>query len=217
MNAPDTLVINEIFHSIQGESTWAGWPCVFVRLTACNLRCNWCDTEYAFNEGTSRSVEEVARQVLAYDCPLVEITGGEPLLQEHVYPLMERLLGAGRRVLLETGGGVATDRVPEGVTTILDVKCPGSGMHERNVWENLDRLRPGDELKFVIADRRDYEWARDLVRERRLAQRATVHFSGVWGDVEPRQLAEWILADRLPVRLNLQLHKWIWEPQTRGV
>lgn len=212
-----TLVVHEIFHSIQGESTWAGWPCVLVRLTACNLRCTWCDTDYAFTEGERRGVEEVAREALEYGCPMVEITGGEPLLQEGVYPLMERLLAAGRRVLLETGGGVSTERVPAGVSVILDVKCPGSGMAERNVWENLDRLRPGDEVKFVLADRRDYEWARALVRERGLDRRATVHFSCVWDALEPRRLAEWILEDRLPVRLNLQIHKLIWEPHTRGV
>jgi 7-carboxy-7-deazaguanine synthase len=217
VNGSASLVVNEIFHSIQGESSWAGWPCVFVRLTACNLRCNWCDTEYAFSEGRRLSLEEVEKQVLAYECPLVELTGGEPLLQDGAYDLMRRLLAAGRRVLVETGGGVPTDRIPEGAHVILDVKCPGSGMADQNIWENLDRLRPGDEVKFVIADRRDYEWARDLVRERALTARATVHFSCVWGALEPRRLAEWILADRLPLRLNLQIHKWVWEPETRGV
>jgi len=212
-----TLVVNEIFHSIQGESTWAGWPCVLVRLTACNLRCTWCDTEYAFNEGRRRSVEEVAREVLAYDCRLVEMTGGEPLLQEGVYPLMERLLGAGRRVLVETGGQMSTQRVPAGAHVILDVKCPGSGMHEANVWGNLERLRPGDEVKFVLADRRDYEWAREVARRHELSRRATVQFSCAWGRLEPRHLAEWILEDRLPVRLNLQIHKWVWSPEVRGV
>jgi 7-carboxy-7-deazaguanine synthase len=211
------LLVNEIFHSIQGESTWAGWPCVFVRLTACNLRCDWCDTEYAFSEGERRPLDQVVRQALEFGCPLVEITGGEPLLQEGVYPLMERLLAAGRRVLLETGGAVSTERVPQGVHIILDVKCPGSGMHERNDWGNLDRLRPGDEVKFVIADRSDYEWARDLVRARGLERRAPLQFSSVWGRLEPRLLAEWILADRLPVRLNLQVHKVLWGAAARGV
>jgi 7-carboxy-7-deazaguanine synthase len=214
---PGSLVVNEIFHSIQGESTWAGWPCVFVRLTACNLRCDWCDTEYAFSEGVRRPVDQVVREALGFGCPLVEITGGEPLLQEGVYALMERLLAAGRRVLLETGGAVSTERVPEGVHVILDVKCPGSGMHERNDWRNLDRLRPGDEVKFVLADRADYEWARDLVRERALDRRAPLHFSSVWGRLEPRLLAEWILSDRLPVRLNLQVHKVLWGAAARGV
>ncbi len=217
MSSPAAVVVSEIFHSIQGESTWAGWPCVFVRLAACNLRCTWCDTEYAFTGGERRAAEDVARQALDYGCPLVEITGGEPLLQEGVYPLMEALLAAGRRVLLETGGGVATERVPEGVRVILDVKCPGSGMHEHNVWENLGRLRAGDEVKFVLADRADYDWARDVVRRHDLCGRSVVHFSSVWEKLDPRTLAEWILADRLPVRLNLQLHKVVWGAAARGV
>jgi 7-carboxy-7-deazaguanine synthase len=218
--APDadgTLVVNEIFHGIQGESSWAGWPCVFVRLTGCDLRCVWCDTPYAFHEGHRRSVEEIVREVLAIDCPLVEITGGEPLLQPNVYPLMRRLCGEGRRVLLETGGGVATHRVPEGVHVILDIKCPGSGMEGRNVWENLPRLRPGDEVKFVLCDRHDYEWARDVVRRHRLAEHMTVHFSCAWERLDPGLLAGWILEDRLPLRLNLQVHKCIWGPEVRGV
>lgn len=216
-DAADILVVNEIFHSIQGESSWAGWPCVFVRLTACDLRCVWCDTEYAFHEGRQRSVEEVVREVLSIDCRLVEVTGGEPLLQPAVYALMRRLCEAGRRVLLETGGGAATDRVPEGVHVILDVKCPGSGMSERNDWQNLKRLRPGDEVKFVLSDRHDYEWARDVVREHRLAERTTVHLSCVWDRLEPKLLAGWILEDRLPLRLNLQVHKCIWGSEVRGV
>jgi 7-carboxy-7-deazaguanine synthase len=212
------LTINEIFYSIQGESTFAGRPCVFVRLTACDLRCSWCDTPYAFHEGRKRSLDDVVAEVDAYGCSLVEVTGGEPLLQEEVYPLMRRLLDAGRTVLLETGGHHSTTRVPEPVVTILDVKCPGSGEAHRNDWTNLERLRPHDEVKFVIKDRADYEFARDVVRRHDLATRvAAVLFSPVHGVVEPRTMSEWILADSLPVRLQLQIHKYVWDPETRGV
>lgn len=212
------LTINEIFHSVQGESTYAGRPCVFVRLTACDLRCSWCDTEYAFYEGHKRSLDDVLKDVDAYDCPLVEVTGGEPLLQEEVYSLMQALIARGRTVLLETGGHRSTARVPDSVTTILDVKCPGSGESHRNDWENLARLRKHDEVKFVIRDRADYEYARDVVKRHDLASRAAaVHFSPVHGDLSSRSLSEWVLTDRLPVRVQLQLHKFIWDPGTRGV
>jgi 7-carboxy-7-deazaguanine synthase len=212
------LTINEIFYSIQGESTYAGRPCVFVRLTACDLRCSWCDTAYAFHEGGKRSLDDVLAEVNRYDCPLVEVTGGEPLLQEEVYPLMQKLLAQGRTVLLETGGHRSTDRVPAQVITVLDVKCPGSGEAHRNDWSNLDRLRAHDEVKFVIKDRTDYEYARDLVKQHGLAGRAAaVLFSPVHGVLDPKQLSEWVLADRLPVRVQLQVHKYIWDPDTRGV
>lgn len=212
------LTINEIFFSVQGESTWAGRPCVFVRLTACDLRCSWCDTPYAFYEGRKRTIDDVVREVEAFGCPLVEVTGGEPLLQESVYPLMERLLAGGKTVLLETGGHRSTSRVPEGVVTILDVKCPGSGESARTCWDNLERLRARDEVKFVVKDRADYEFARDVLVARDLAARASaVHLSPVHGVLDPRTLTEWVLADRLPVRVQLQLHKYIWSPETRGV
>jgi 7-carboxy-7-deazaguanine synthase len=212
------LTINEIFYSVQGESTYAGRPCVFVRLTACDLRCSWCDTEYAFYEGRKRGVDEVLDEVDQYECPLVEVTGGEPLLQESVYPLMEGLLTRGKTVLLETGGHRSTAHVPADVVTILDVKCPGSGESERNCWENLDRLRPRDEVKFVIKDRPDYEFAREVISTRALGARAAaIHFSPVHGVLDPQTLSEWVLADRLPVRVQLQLHKYIWSPTTRGV
>src|SRR5688572_1653452 len=178
MPRPYMLTINEIFHSIQGESSFAGQRCVFVRLTACDLRCTWCDTAYAFNEGTKRTLDEVLAEVAGYDCSLVEVTGGEPLLQDEVYPLMDRLLAGGKKVLLETGGHRSTERVPPAVVTILDVKCPGSGEARRNDWSNLDRLRAHDQVKFVIRDRADYEFARDVVRERGLASlAAAIHFS----------------------------------------
>jgi 7-carboxy-7-deazaguanine synthase len=212
------LTINEIFYSIQGESTRAGRPCVFVRLTACDLRCAWCDTPYAFFEGRKMSLDEVAAAVDGYDCPLVEITGGEPLLQEDVYPLMDRLLSAGRTVMLETGGHRPIDRVPADVVKIVDVKCPGSGEAERNEWRNLDRLAPHDEVKFVVRDRADYEFARDVIARHDLASRAAaVLLSPVHGELDPKTLSEWMLADRLPARLQLQLHKLIWPPDTRGV
>ena len=212
------LTINEIFYSIQGESTYAGRPCVFVRLTACDLRCSWCDTEYAFYEGRKQSLDDVLAEVDRLDCPLVEVTGGEPLLQEDVYPLMQSLVDRGRTVLLETGGHRSTERVPEAVVTVLDVKCPGSGEAHRNDWSNLERLRPHDEVKFVIRDRADYEYARDVITTHGLGERAAaVHLSPVHGVMDLRQLSEWALADRLAARVQVQLHKYIWDPATRGV
>ena len=212
------LTINEIFHSIQGESTHAGRPCVFVRLTACDLRCTWCDTAYAFTEGRKMSIEDVLADVEARGENLVEITGGEPLLQKDVYPLMDALLARGHEVLLETGGHVPLTAVPAGVKKIVDVKCPGSGEADRNHWDNLALIGPDDEVKFVIKDRPDYEYARGVVADRGLAERVkAVHFSPVHGVMEPRQLAEWVLQDRLPVRVQLQVHKYIWSPETRGV
>ena len=212
------LTVHEIFYSIQGESTRAGLPCVFVRLTACDLRCSWCDTPYAFHEGHKQSVDDVVAAVEQHDCPLVEITGGEPLLQEDVYPLMDRLLAVGRTVMLETGGHRPIDRVPAAVVKIVDIKCPGSGEADRNDWANLDRLTPTDEVKFVVNDRTDYEFARHVIRERDLPSRcAAVLLSPVHGVLDGKVLSEWMLADRLPARLQLQLHKYIWAPETRGV
>ena len=212
------LTINEIFHSIQGESTHAGRPCVFVRLTACDLRCRWCDTPYAFHEGRKMSVDEVVADVEARGCPVVEVTGGEPLLQPDVYPLMQRLLDAGKTVLIETGGHRSIAQVPSGVVRIVDVKCPGSGESEKNDWSNLAHLTETDEVKFVIADRADYEFARDVVRRETLDNKvAAVLFSPVHGELDPKHLAAWVIADRLPVRVQLQVHKYIWSPETRGV
>ena len=212
------LTINEIFHSIQGESTHAGRPCVFVRLTACDLRCRWCDTPYAFHEGRKMSVDEVVADVEARGCPVVEVTGGEPLLQPDVYPLMQRLLDTGKTVLVETGGHRSIAQVPAGVVRIMDVKCPGSGESERNDWSNLALLTPTDEVKFVIADRADYEFAKDITQRETLFQRvAAVLFSPVHGELDAKQLAEWVIADRLEVRVQLQMHKYIWTAETRGV
>jgi 7-carboxy-7-deazaguanine synthase len=212
------LTVNEIFHSIQGESTHTGRPCVFVRLTACDLRCSWCDTPYAFHEGRKMSVEQVVADVDAYGCPVVEITGGEPLLQQDVYPLMAQLVERGHTVLLETGGHRSIANVPQGVIRIMDVKCPSSGESEKNCWSNLDVLRPADEVKFVIQDRADYDFARDVTTRHGLLDRCTaVLMSPVHGVLAAKDLAAWILADRLPVRLQLQAHKYIWSPDTRGV
>ena len=212
------LTINEIFHSIQGESTHSGRPCVFVRLTACDLRCSWCDTPYAFTEGHKLSVDDVIARVDEYGCGLVEITGGEPLLQREVYPLMDRLLGSGKMVMVETGGHMSIEHVPAPVIKIVDVKCPGSGESHRNDWGNLDRLAAHDEVKFVIKDRTDYEYARDIVTRHRLSGRvAAVLFSPVHGVLDARELAAWILEDKLDVRLQLQVHKFIWGADARGV
>jgi 7-carboxy-7-deazaguanine synthase len=212
------LTINEIFHSIQGESTHAGLPCVFVRLTACDLRCTWCDTPYAFTEGQKMRVDDVIERVKGFGCPLVEITGGEPLLQADVYPLMDRLLEAGHTVLVETGGHLPIDRVPAGVRRIVDVKCPASGESARNYWPNLEQLNEHDEVKFVIQDRGDYDYAGDVLGKYELDRRCrAVLFSPVHGVLEPRELAAWVLADRLPVRVQLQVHKYIWGADVRGV
>lgn len=212
------LTVNEIFHSIQGESSYAGRPCVFVRLTGCNLRCSWCDTPYAFEEGRRMPVDAVVDAVEAYACPLVEITGGEPLLQPDVYPLMDRLVGGGRTVLLETGGQLDVSAVPAAVVKVVDVKCPGSGEAERNAWSNLERLAAHDEVKFVIRDRADYEFARGVLRRHRLERRcAAVLLSPVHRVLDPSRLAAWSLEDRLPVRIQIQLHKHLWGDDARGV
>lgn len=212
------LTINEIFYSIQGEATRAGEPCVFVRLTACDLRCSWCDTPYAFYEGQKRSIDDVMAEVEQHRCRLVEITGGEPLLQEDVYPLMDTLLDRGYTVMLETGGHRPIERVPTDVIKIMDVKCPGSGESDKNHWPNLDALSTHDEVKFVVNDRADYEFARRVITEQHLPSRvAAVLLSPVHGVLDPRTLSEWMLADHLPARLQLQLHKIIWSPDTRGV
>jgi len=211
------MKITEIFHSIQGESSQAGRPCVFVRLTACDLRCRWCDTEYAFTEGAPMEMEDVLARVRSFGCSLVEITGGEPLLQKETPELCRRLLGEGFEVMMETGGHRDISVVPEGVRIILDVKCPGSGETHKMHWENLERLPESGEIKFVIADRFDYEWSRETVRGRDLASRHTVLFSPVFGELSYEDLASWILEDRLPVRFQMQQHKHIWDPTRRSV
>jgi 7-carboxy-7-deazaguanine synthase len=230
------MFITEIFKSIQGEGTRAGLPCIFVRLTGCNLRCTWCDTAYAFHGGKKMSVEEVLARVdelagrvvdesAAAVVPLVELTGGEPLLQEEIYPLAERLLKAGYTVMIETSGERFVGRLPKEVIRIVDVKCPDSGEADTFDMQNLDVLDKKDEVKFVISTRRDYEFAREFTAEHRLAERVNaVLFSpvfedpeGKWQGLQPRTLVEWMLADGLPVRLGLQMHKFVWDPATKGV
>lgn len=213
-----TLKINEIYQSIQGESTWAGLPCIFIRLTGCDLRCTYCDTGYAFFEGKKRAVDEILAEVLAIDCPLVEVTGGEPLLQKNVRPLMASLSDAGKTVLIETSGAHDISGIDPRVHRIMDLKCPDSGECARNRIENIPLLTMRDEVKFVIGSRGDYEWTRDQVREHGLASRcAAVLLSPVFGRIEPREIVDWMLADRLQARFQLQMHKMIWEPRARGV
>ncbi len=212
-----SLSINEIFLSIQGESTWAGFPCVFLRTTGCPLRCRWCDTEYAFYEGRRWLLDDLVDEACRHGVGLVEITGGEPLAQPGTPALAEALLRRGKTVLVETSGSFDISVLPDGAHAIMDLKCPTSGELENNDLGNLDRLRPGDEVKFVIGAREDYDWAAEMVREHDLAGRCPVLFSPVWNEVEFAQLAQWILADGLPVRMQLQLHKILWPDVERGV
>jgi 7-carboxy-7-deazaguanine synthase len=212
-----SMKINEIYRSIQGESSYTGLPCVFVRLTYCNLRCAYCDTVYAFYEGRDYTVDQALEEVHRYQCPLVEITGGEPLLQKEVIPFMDRLVGAGFTVLLETSGSVDISNVNPAVIKIMDLKCPSSGESDRNVYTNLDRLRPHDEIKFVIGSREDYLWAKNILEQYRLTERFKVLLSTVFHQLPPSQVVEWLLEDNLKVRFQLQAHKYIWEPTARGV
>lgn len=224
-----SLRINEIFHSIQGESTYAGRPCVFVRLAGCHLRCAYCDTEYAFHEGGAREIDDIVEEVCSFPCDLVEVTGGEPLLQKRVHDLMARLCDLGKTVLVETSGACDISACDPRVIRIMDLKTPGSGESERNDWANIERLAGRDEVKFVVCDRADYEWSRDIVRRFDLASRVrAVLFSAVYEQpagleilgrpgLPLRELAEWILADGLPVTMQTQLHKLVWGPAVRGV
>jgi 7-carboxy-7-deazaguanine synthase len=212
------LKVNEIYYSVQGESTVAGLPCVFVRLTYCNLRCTYCDTEYAFYEGKDLPIDDIISEVKKYECKLVEITGGEPLVQmEECLELMNRLCDEGFEVLIETGGSLSTKDIDPRVKVIMDLKCPSSGMEKKNLYENIDYLKSSDELKFVIGSREDYEWIKEIIVEYSLEQKCEMLFSVVFGKLEPVQLVNWILEDRLNVRFQLQMHKYIWHPETKGV
>jgi len=211
------LKINEIFHSIQGESTYAGRRCVFVRLTYCNLRCTYCDTEYAFNEGTDVSIETIIDEIKQYDCKLVEVTGGEPLVQEESLELMKSLCDHNFEVMLETGGSLPIKDVDERVKIIMDLKIPSSGMMKKNLYENIKFIKKNDEIKFVIGSREDYEWTKEIIKEYKLNDKCPILFSVVFDQLEPVTLSEWILEDKLDVIYQLQTHKFIWEPDKRGV
>ncbi len=211
------MKINEVFKSIQGESSYAGFPFVFIRTAHCDLRCRWCDTSYAFHEGVERSIASLLDEVKDWGCPNVAVTGGEPLLQDEVYPLMTHLLDEGYRVLIETSGSHPIDRIDPRAIVIMDIKCPGSGMDHTVCWENIKQLKPVDEIKFVIADRSDFDWAVRVLTEYPSLKKNTLLFSPVFGNLSPREMAEWILQENLPVRLQLQLHKYIWDPERRGV
>ena len=209
--------ITEIYKSIQGESSFAGLPCVFVRTTGCDLRCRWCDSEFTFTGGTTMTLDQIIGRVAEYCCDLVELTGGEPLLQPEIYELATRLCDAGHTVLIETGGHRDVSGLDSRVIRIMDLKCPASGECERNLWSNLSRLRESDEVKFVVADRADYEWARGIIREHRLEDRIKILISTAYGLVSPRQVVEWMLEDKVRARFQLQAHKYIWPPDARAV
>ena len=211
------LKINEIFYSIQGESSMAGLPCIFIRLTYCNLRCSYCDTEYAFYEGTNYTIEEILTEIKKYNCNLVEITGGEPLVQKEVLPLMKILSDSGYKVMVETGGSLSIKEVDQRVKVIMDFKCPSSKMAEKNLFENINYLKKNDEVKFVIGNREDYDWSKNVIDKYQLTEKCAVLFSNVFSELEPVQLAEWILNDNLKVRFQIQMHKYIWSPTKRGV
>ena len=213
-----TLTIHEIYQSIQGESSFAGWPCGFVRTTFCDLRCTYCDTAHAFYDGTKMTLPAIVDRVLAYDCPLVEITGGEPLLQKNTLPLLTSLCDAGKTVLLETSGAHVISGVDSRVHRIMDLKTPDSGECHRNLYANIGHLTARDEVKFVIGSREDYEWSREKLREYKLNERCGgVLFSTIFSRIEPVRIVEWLLEDKLPVRFQLQMHKYIWPPAQRGV
>jgi 7-carboxy-7-deazaguanine synthase len=211
------IKVNEIYFSIQGESSKAGLPCIFVRLTYCNLRCAYCDTEYAFFEGKDYSIDEIVEKVRSYNCRLVEITGGEPLFQKECYELLKRLCEERFEVLLETGGSLPIEGIDKGVKIIMDLKCPSSGMAKKNLYENIHYLKQTDELKFVIGTREDYEWVKEIIKKYDLNNKSEILFSVVFGELEPVTLVNWILEDKLNVRFQLQMHKFIWDPLAKGV
>ncbi len=211
------LLVTEIFRSIQGESSWAGMPCSFVRLTGCPLRCRWCDTVYGFHGGKKRNIDDIIEELSAFKVPLVELTGGEPLAQKNAILLIEQLIAKGFKVLIETSGSEDIAPVPKEAIIIMDIKCPGSGMHERTLWSNLGLLKPVDEIKFVVASREDFDWALNCIREHNLEGKNTLLFSPAWGLVKPQDLVIWLLDSGIQARLNLQLHKYIWSPNKKGV
>lgn len=212
-----SIKINEIYFSIQGESTHAGRPCIFIRLTYCNLRCTYCDTEYAFYEGNDMEIDAIITAIKQWDCNLVEITGGEPLFQDECNDLMKEMMNQGYEVLLETGGSLSITNVPKKVKKIVDYKCPTSGMEKKNLWSIVNDLESHDEIKFVIGDRTDFEWAKEKIYQYDLDNICTLLMSPIFGEIEPHIIVDWILQDNLPVRIQIQMHKLIWEPKARGV
>ncbi len=212
-----SLKINEIYYSVQGESTHAGRPCIFIRLTYCNLRCSYCDTEYAFYDGKDMEITDIMSEIKRWDCNLVEVTGGEPLFQDECIDLLNELVNSNYEVMLETGGSLSISDVPKKVVKIVDFKCPSSGMVKKNLWSIVDDLQAHDEVKFVIGNREDFDWAKDRITEYSLDKICTLLFSPTFGEIDPQQIVEWILAENLPVRMQLQMHKMIWSPEEKGV
>ena len=211
------LKINEIYYSVQGESTHAGRPCIFIRLTYCNLRCSYCDTEYAFYDGKDMEITDIMSEIKQWDCNLVEVTGGEPLFQEECIDLLNELVNSNYEVMLETGGSLSISDVPKKVVKIVDFKCPSSGMVKKNLWSIVDDLQAHDEVKFVIGNREDFDWAKDRITEYSLDKICTLLFSPTFGEIDPQQIVEWIFDENLPVRMQLQMHKMIWSPEEKGV
>ena len=212
-----SLKVNEIYYSIQGESTHVGRPCIFIRLTYCNLRCTYCDTEYAFYEGKDIEIPEIMAKIKQWNCNLVEVTGGEPLFQDECIDLLNELTNQNYEVLLETGGSLSISDVPIEIVRIVDFKCPSSGMEKKNLWSIVNDLQPHDEVKFVIGDREDFEWAKEMLNKYSLNERCAILFSPTFGKIEPSLIVEWILEENLPIRMQLQMHKHIWEPKETGV
>ena len=212
-----SLKINEIYYSVQGESTHSGCPCIFIRLTYCNLRCSYCDTEYAFYDGKDMEITDIISEIKRWDCNLVEVTGGEPLFQDECIDLLNELVNSNYEVMLETGGSLSISDVPKKVVKIVDFKCPSSGMVKKNLWSIVDDLQAHDEVKFVIGNREDFDWAKDHITEYSLDKICTLLFSPTFGEIDPQQIVEWILAENLPVRMQLQMHKMIWSPEEKGV
>ena len=211
------LKINEIYYSVQGESTHAGRPCIFIRLTYCNLRCTYCDTEYAFYDGEDMEIPEIMNEIQQWDCNWVEVTGGEPLFQEECIDLLNDLVNSSYEIMLETGGSLSISDVPKEVIKIVDFKCPSSGMEKKNLWSIVDDLQPHDEVKFVIGNREDFDWAKNRIKEYSLDKICTLLFSPTFGEIDPQQIVEWILSQNLPVRIQMQMHKMIWSPEEKGV
>ena len=209
--------INEIYYSVQGESTHAGRPCIFIRLTYCNLRCTYCDTEYAFYDGEDMEIVDIMKKIQQWDCNLVEVTGGEPLFQEECIDLLKKLVSSNYEVMLETGGSLSISDVPNEVIKIVDFKCPSSAMEKKNLWSIVDNLQPHDEVKFVIGNREDFDWAKEKITKYFLDKICTLLFSPTFGEIDPQQIVEWILAENLPVRMQMQMHKMIWSPDKQGV